>query len=171
LGEVQKSRLDASFARSHGFGRLSLKKSSRTAHMREFTIYPKKGESFDVTCERFETKSDCFILYNSFDRESAEAFLSFNDVAAIVPRDHSAKSASINYPDGPICFLVYLRDKPTPVKIFAHAFKLEDQVRVGFFGQRKDITGNLIDEWPIADVYIAKSEVVAIVPEDGLVSR
>jgi len=52
-----------------------------------FTVFPKKGlEPFAIKIERFEVSGNDFILFDSGNSPSKEAFLSFDDVAAILPK-------------------------------------------------------------------------------------
>jgi hypothetical protein len=135
--------------------------------MRTFTVYPKgKAEPFDLPCNRFEIKDERFILYDSSDQESQDGFLSFSEVTAIIPDQNKS-----SYADKPIKFLVYLKDKNQPVEVYCSAFKINNDSNIVFVTQRRDIMHNIVDEWPISDVYVALSEVIAIVPSDGLVRR
>jgi hypothetical protein len=129
--------------------------------LRKFNVHPKKGEMFTIECESFEVKGGKFILYNDAHKESNEGFLSFDKVAAIIPERQRT--------DHVICFCVYLKDKP-PIKVFAHAFDIEHEPSVSFSIQEKDMRDIVINEWPITDIYIALSEVIAIAPSDGLLS-
>jgi hypothetical protein len=118
--------------------------------MQTFTIYPKgKGEPFNLECERFEVKDEHFILYNSYNIESQEAFLSFTEVAAIIPDQKKSR-----YGAKIIKFLVYLKDRSQPVEIFSSIFKT-DNSQVVFITQQKDMIGNVMHEWQLADIYIA----------------
>jgi hypothetical protein len=135
--------------------------------MQTFTVYPKgKGAPFNLICERFEIKDMRFVLYDSSDKESQYGFLSFSDVAAIIPDQNN-----ISYADKPIKFLVYLKDRSQPIEVFGHAFNLDNDSQVIFRTQRRDIMRNVVDEWTLPGIYIVLSEVVAIVPSDGLQSR
>lgn len=135
--------------------------------MQTFTIYPKgKGKAFPLTCERFELKADRFILYNSVDKESQIGYLALYKVAAIVPdRQDEARG----YPNSPFRFFVYLKDRDEPIHIFANAFKTENQLHVIFLNQDKDMGGNVEQEWPLTNIYVATSELIAILPSDGLI--
>jgi hypothetical protein len=135
--------------------------------MRTFTVYPKgKAVQFNLTFYRFEIKDKRFILYDSSDKESQDGFLSFSDVAAIIPDQNKS-----SYADKPIKFLVYLKDKSSPIEVFGHLFKIENDSQVIFITQQLDMLGSIVHEWPLTDIYIALSEVIAIVPSGGLVSR
>jgi hypothetical protein len=167
--------------------------------MKTFTVYPKKGEPFSIECGGIKFTGESFILYDEGREpsgvglsrisdaetagnpppESTQGFLSFPDVAAIIPQEPSIKDADYqSY--RPVHFEVYLRnraqpveggtgDKPHPIKIVAHAFRVE-QPSVIFLAQSKNAFGQVISEWPLG-LYVATSEVVAIVPEDGLRRR
>ena len=128
--------------------------------LRTFTVYPKKGEAFTIKCEHFEVKDSKFILFNDSYEASSEGFLSFDRVAAIMPERQDDKYA--------ICFDVYLKDRQSPLQVFAHAFDIETGPSILFCRQDKDIRGKVMHTDPIETVYIAVSEVVAIMPADGL---
>jgi hypothetical protein len=135
--------------------------------MNTFTIYPKgKADPFTLSCERIQNDGNRFVLYNYRDEESTEGFLSFPDIAAIIPEQRTAWP----YPDTPIRFLVYLKDRPTPIEVSAHAFKMEKSGLV-FMIQRRDIMGKIISETPWLTLYVATSELIAVLPSDGLIYR
>jgi hypothetical protein len=127
--------------------------------LRKFTVYPKEGKEFTIECDHFEVRDGQFILFNDARQESNEGFLSVAQIAAIMPERQDEKYA--------IRFEVYLRDKP-PIPVFAHAFDLTQGPGVKFSRQEKDMRGAVINEWPLDGIYIALSELVAIVPSDGL---
>jgi hypothetical protein len=139
--------------------------------MPTFKVYPKKGEIFTVQFDRFELKEKRFVLYNDVGREVSdnEGFLSFDNVAAILPDKQTAK--------GRIRFLIYLKGQrgephselPAFLEVYADAFEIGPNI--SFKWQQKDMLGKLFKEGSIEGIYIALSEVVAIMPSDGLVSR
>jgi len=138
--------------------------------MQTFKVYPKRisstgnDERFDFTCERFEIKDEQFILYNSTDKESAEGFISFKDVAAILP---DQGENYYHFHGKPLTFLVYLRNRSKPLEISADAFRIEGSCVV-FLAQRPDSLGQVEADRPLPGIYIALSEVIAITPSDGL---
>lgn len=135
--------------------------------MQTFTVYPKgKGEPFNLTCERFELKDGRFILYHSSNKEAQEGYLSFSGVAAIIPDQGKTR-----YPAKPISFFVYLKDRNQGIEVFGDAFKIENDSQIVFLAQQRDIMRKITNEWPLTGIYIALSEVIAIVPSDGLHSR
>jgi hypothetical protein len=141
------------------------------ASMKTFRVYPKdpkESEPFSLSFQRFELKGDRFILYNSRDEESAEGFLSIANIAAIIPEKQMAQNRS--YPNTPITFSVYLKDRAAPIDVLAHAFTTDEQ-SVTFLEQRKSMVGIVQDEWPINEVYVATSELIAVLPSDGLLWR
>ncbi len=131
--------------------------------MPRYNIYPKKGEMFSIEIYRFELDGgqESFSLYDDADMVSNDGFLSFEDVAAIIPTDQRQAR-------GLLCFRVHLKNRP-PFDVFADAFEAVEP-SVIFKYQTKDITRNVISEARIPQIYVALSEVVAIVPSDGLLS-
>ncbi len=122
-----------------------------------------------MTCERIETKEDRFLLYNESDQESTDGFLSFEDIAAIIPEKYWAQDPKLNAPS----FEVYLRGRSDPLKIIAHAFKREGESsreRFVFFVQ-KLFNHHVEAEFPLDEIYVAVSEVIARIPSCGLFGR
>jgi hypothetical protein len=121
--------------------------------MRKFKVYPKDGEnSFLVEMERFEMKGNSFVLYDERDESSKEGYLSYENVAAIIP-DHQLKEKMV-------CFHVYLKGQSKPAEVYA--LYLETEPDISFkWG---------LDSQAIIGIYVARSEVVAIMPSDGLVT-
>lgn len=137
--------------------------------MQKWLVYPKEGaELIEIECERFEIRDGRFIIFNSVLVESPDGFLSYSDVAAMIPQKQM--QADKPYPHTPICFQVYLRERLEPIEIIAHAFKFEDSQLV-FKGRDRDMMGGLKNEWPLNNIYIAPSEVIAIVPKGGFIDR
>ena len=133
--------------------------------MKAFNVYPKGGRqefSISISIEKFEVKDNKIILFNDHLVESNEGFLAFDKVAAIVPEQQPKR-------EDLICFLVYLVKRTSPIRIFANAFETEPVIRFKY--QERDMIGrHILSECPIENIYIASSELVAIIPEDGLVS-
>lgn len=125
-------------------------------------VYPKKGDMFALECYRFEYDESGFRLYDDGNSLSKEGFLSFEHVAAILPETQSQVKNAIQ-------FQVYLKGRKEPLEVMANAFDLERQPSVRFYA--KDIFyGSKPNDVEIQGLYIAISEVVAIVPSDGLKS-
>jgi len=133
------------------------------SHMQTFNIYPKDGAMFQTQIYKLELnkKGDGFILYADDAKPSKESYLSFEKIAAIVP-------ATLREEPRDICFLVYLKDQSEPLKIYANAFEALEPTLV-FKRHQKDIRGNPHDEYVLEEIYIALSEVIAVLPADGLV--
>ncbi len=130
--------------------------------MKTFKVYPKEGKPFLIKINRFQVsgRGDEINLYNDMDQVSREGFLPFDHVAAIVPTQQDEKDM--------ICFNVHLKNRE-PFPVFAHAFE-KDATSVIFKFQQKDMFEAVIWEFRVKGIYIALSEVVAIIPSDGLVS-
>ena len=125
--------------------------------MHVFLVYPKEGKEFSVLCERFELNGNKFVFYNSGEQPSNEAFVSFDDVAAIVlEKPYFAEHFQP--------FLVYLRNRDQPLSIYANSFDIETKPSITFFYRQFDND----ESHEIKDTYVATSEVVAIFPSEGL---
>ncbi|MDQ3652689.1 MAG: hypothetical protein M3458_20910 [Acidobacteriota bacterium] len=131
--------------------------------LKTFIVYPKEGMRLLLEFETFQIIEGGFILYNDAVQPSKEGFLSFDNVAAIVPEQQA------NMP-GMIGFHIYLKNKPQPLEIFAHSFDTEQKPSVIFYWQRENSVGTIIKEEALLGIYVALSEVVAIMPSDGLLS-
>lgn len=126
--------------------------------MKQFNVYPKRGESFAIGCKRFSFESDHFVVYDSADEPSDNGFLSFENIAAICIADQWRPRL-----DDVRSFQIYLKGRTEPIVIFAHYFKTDALQGVGFFWI--NIRG---EDVKIENIYIALSEVVAILPAGGL---
>jgi hypothetical protein len=133
--------------------------------MQTFTIYPKDGgETFTAQFHKFELNEsgDGFILYDDAHKPSKEGHLSFKETAAIIPNNLKEREDEIR-------FLVYLKNRSEPLTIYAHAFEQSEPSLI-FKRQLKDIRHNPYQEWKLDAIYIALSEVIAVLPADGLIS-
>jgi hypothetical protein len=126
--------------------------------MKRFTIYPKKGESFSLTFKRFSVEDGRFVLYDSVNEASDNGFLSFENVAAICVADQERPKF-----DDIRSFEIRLKERPEPLNVFAHCFKIDSSKGVEFY--LWNIRGRDVK---LDDIYIAASEVVSIAPVSGL---
>src|ERR1051326_8050089 len=132
--------------------------------MQTFTIFPKEGEPFEAQIYKIEVSKTTgyFSLYDDAGKESYDGYLSSDDIAAIIPKPQHEYQ-------GDICFLVYLRNRSEPLKVYASTFRVSDPGLV--FGRHKqDIMRRPYDEYTLEGIYIATSEVIAVIPADGLLS-
>src|SRR5438874_9404657 len=86
--------------------------------LKNFTVYPKKGEPFELELRKFSFHDDTFTLYDSSDEASENGFLSFVNVAAIYETNQRRPPW-----DDIRCFEVYLINRREPLKFFAHYYK------------------------------------------------
>jgi hypothetical protein len=137
--------------------------------MQTFKVHPKgKSAPFELMCQRFEQKDERFVLYTSTEKESRNGFLKFSEVAAIVPQEQPIKNRP--FPHVSIEFRVYLKDRQdSPIRIWASSFKMDKDSGITFSVHSRDIQGQIVDEWVMPEVYLAPSEVIAILPSSGLV--
>lgn len=118
-----------------------------------FIVYPKEGEPFPLKIPRLVINENKLNVYNDRNAESNYGFLSMDNIAAILP-DNLGEAESA------IIFNLYLKDKKEPLKVSAHTFKANEPPSVRFYWRYGD------REEEIRDLYVALSEVVAIVPAD-----
>jgi len=128
--------------------------------MSKFNVYPKKGDMFAIECYRFEYDENGFRLYDDGNSLSNEGFLSFEHVAAILPEKQSQAKNLIH-------FQVYLKGRKEPLEVMANAFNLEQRPSVRFYAKGVFLNSAPTDV-EIQYLYIAISEVVAVIPSDGL---
>jgi hypothetical protein len=126
-----------------------------------FTIYPKKGEPFNLEFEKFDFDGKTFTLYESRVGSDPAPFvrgshLTVKHVAAIIP------ATAKNRIPGEQRFRVYLKNRTDLIEVHACYFEPEGQTNVVFYWE-KVVHGNL-KKTEIENIYIAWSEVVAIVP-------
>lgn len=125
--------------------------------MKNFIIYPKKGESFSLTFTRFALEGERFVLYDSVNEPSTNGYLSFENIAAVCIEEQ-------RYPvrEDLRRFEVRLKNQSEPLNIYADCFKIESGA-VEFY--LWNIRGR---DKKIDDIYIAAAEVVSIIPTGGL---
>jgi len=128
----------------------------------KYNIYSKKGDMFALECYRFEYDESGFTLYDDGNSQSKEGFLSFEHVAAILPEKQSQVKNAVH-------FEIYLKGRKDPLEVMAHAFNLEQPPSVRFY-VRDVFVGSDPNDVEIQGIYIAISEIVAIIPADGLKS-
>ena len=67
--------------------------------------------------------------------------------------------------------MVHLAEKADPIEIHASRFEVQDDT-IRFYMQKRDMFGGAQHEWALEEIYVRTSEVLAIVPSDGIrVSR
>jgi hypothetical protein len=118
-----------------------------------FIVYPKEGEPFRVNLPRFEFSEDGFKVYGDQNAATDFAFLSLENVAAIIPENQAQASAAV-------LFHVYLKRRKKPLEVSAHTFKTDKPPSVRFYWRFQ----NRDEE--IKNTYVALTEVVAVVPAD-----
>ena len=137
--------------------------------MHTFHIYPKKGEKLTLAFDRFELREDQFVLYNDHDKESHAGFLSFANIAAILPdRLPDAGRIGITEDTEPTEFLIYLKGRSLTDLIHIHAFNCDVSQPPSVKLSWKVFNQNKYEDYVMTNIYIAISEVVAIMPSGGL---
>jgi hypothetical protein len=131
--------------------------------IQNFIVYSKEGSAFDVKMARFEVQDDKIVLVDEMGKASSEGFLSFDAIAAIVPLTQKDKNT--------LCFNVHLKGKGQVAKVHAGAFDMSDGKNVKFVYRQYDMMGKVANEWPVENIYVALSEVVGIIPDDGIKYR
>lgn len=119
----------------------------------KFNVYPKEGDPFEVQLPRLEFDEDGFTVYGTQNAASGYAFLSMENVAAIIPERQGQA-------DNPMRFHVYLKRRDEPLEVFAHSFKTDEPPSVRFYWTFQGRAEK------IRDTYVALSEVVAVVPAE-----
>jgi hypothetical protein len=119
--------------------------------LKTFDIYLKEGGSLKLQFWKFTFDESSFTLYDSYNDQAQTAFLSFEKVAAILPSETKEITSG---------FIVYLRNNIN-IKVDGMSFKLDQPPSLKFFTYRERL---------ISDVYVALTEVVAVMPIEGLSS-
>ncbi|HZT58168.1 MAG TPA: hypothetical protein VFA21_06015 [Pyrinomonadaceae bacterium] len=126
----------------------------------KFNIYPKKGDMFTLEFRRFTFNENSFTLYDEGDSVNKDGFLSFDNIAAIMPQEQGGQSSNA------LTFKVYLKNRTEPLEVIAYGVNTEEPPSAKFYGR---FYGH--GDVPLNHVFIALSEVVAIIPSDGLKHR
>lgn len=113
-----------------------------------FIIYLKEGGTLTLEFSRFEVDGNSFIVYDRFNEAANEYFISFDNVAAIVPLKQSQRD---------LRFKVLLKSGSS-FEILADLFKTTDG-RLQFYRHNHPREDLLLE-----NLYVALSEIVAIMP-------
>lgn len=108
------------------------------------------------------------VLYNDHDKESRAGYLSLDNIAAVIPENPPVwHRSSLDYDDKSLPFCVYLKDRPStePIQIPAFICDTSQPPSVQFFWKIFNV--NKFQDQLIPNIYIAISEVVAIMPLGG----
>jgi len=117
-----------------------------------FYCYAKNSEkTFTINIYKFEVGEQEITLFNSGNAASDFGFLAKPKIAAIVTTQPNRNKAAIE-------FLVHLTGDRV-ITVYADAFRLEPELTFYWFGPK---------EKAISGVYIDSSDVVAIIPAQGL---
>jgi hypothetical protein len=128
-----------------------------------FIVYPKEGEPFCLEFAKFEFNGTNFVFYESRTpgaRPSEHAYMSVAHVAAIVP----SRTVSGRYGDERR-YRVYLKGRTQTIEVVAHEFDLTGEMIVFYW---LSVGSNNLERDVVENIYLAKSEVLAIFPVDGL---
>lgn len=87
--------------------------------------------------------------------EEIDAFIDYEEVAAIIPVEHNPAAPG---------FLVYLKNWPTPLTVKASYVKAHREF-ISFGNTKRLLPGGQYMLDSIPDIYVAKSEVMAVIPE------
>lgn len=136
--------------------------------MQAFNIYPTKGDMFTLEFHHFELRHPEFVLYNDTHKESRAGYLSLENIAAVIPASFPEVRSQLYHEAEPITFCVYLKGrKPEDaIRITAFVCDASQPPSVQFFW--KLFVKNKFEDHLIPNIYVATSEVVAIMPLGGL---
>jgi hypothetical protein len=125
--------------------------------METFNVYPKKdADKIQVELRSFEFKDGAFTLYSliySMNTLDVKQYVSIDNVAAVIPEPTPSYEDSHS-------FLVYLQGRKNPVQVYAAFFKCDTPPSVMFYWSERDRDDGKL----IKNIYVALSEVVAILP-------
>jgi hypothetical protein len=135
--------------------------------MKTFQIYATKGKLFELKFERFAFDGERFILFDYADRPSHHGYLNVDNIAAIhcprrTPDEYGYRYYGIKE------FHVYLLTHTEPLVVHAHNFQVSDS-EIEFFtkhpahGQHRSSTVTMKND----EIYVRRSEAVAVMPSDG----
>lgn len=119
--------------------------------LKSYDVYLKNGEILKLELLRFEYDEERFTFYDSKDSVTSDAFLSLEDVAALIPEDQSEYK---------FWYVVHLKTGHS-IEVSADCFEIADPPSVRFL-QGKPPQPNK----EIEGIYVAQSEVIAIMPRE-----
>jgi hypothetical protein len=118
--------------------------------LKNFTVYLKDGGRFQLQCGGFTFKDAKFTINDSRNSPALDTYLLFDSVAAIIPDPEEETGG----------FIIYLKGKDTvSLKVVADQFGNTQEPSLRFY---------TFPQIEVKNVYIASSEVVAIIPAAGL---
>ena len=138
----------------------------------KYNIYPKTSTTdtpapIPIECEGWLRDGSTIKPLNALGQPSEFALLLIDNIAAILPEIPDRQSQHIH---NPLHFQIYLKGRTEPLKIAAHIVKVvEDQIQ--FLWLNYDMKTSERNEQPISGVYVAVSEVIAVVPSESLPAR
>lgn len=121
--------------------------------LKSFRVYLKNGRILTLKFYRFKYDEEQFTIYKSSDSVSSYTFLSFKLVAAIIPEEQQQNEYG---------YTVYLRNGNS-FEVPADFYLIENKLSVRFFLENPPQSEKEIDS-----IYVASSEVAAIMPWDTL---
>jgi hypothetical protein len=131
-----------------------------------FRVYPKReGKPFEIEIHRFEYQADGLVLYDTTNRASNEGYLNLDNIAAVVPEPSLNAPTNRSY----VTFNIHLKGyEDEPIAIAANELNYDDEFRLLFSWLLWDDEKDHLKPFPLKNLYIAKSEVIAVIPDDGL---
>jgi predicted 3-demethylubiquinone-9 3-methyltransferase (glyoxalase superfamily) len=128
--------------------------AERSNMLKKFTVYLKKGEPLTLEFRRFTFDANGFTVFDSYnDAVPNLAFLSIDHIAAIIPEEQRESDSR---------FKVILRNGQS-FEVVAEVFKTDQPPSVRFCWQQYSHR-----QEEIQNIYVALSEVVAVMPVNGL---
>jgi len=122
--------------------------------LKKFTVYLKKGEPLTLEFRRFTFDADGFTVYDSYNEAVPnQAFLSIDHIAAIIPEQQKQSDSR---------FKVILRNGQS-FEVAAEILKTDQPPSIRFYWQQYPP-----QQEEIQNIYVVLSEVVAIMPVNGL---
>jgi hypothetical protein len=117
--------------------------------LKKFRVYLKDGSNIELELSRFTFDANSFTIYDANNYPASDTFLNFDGIAAIVPDQAS---------DDATGFTIYLKDNVS-FKVAADAFRMDQPPSLKFYFRPEKL---------IPNIYVCLTEVIAIIPSEGL---
>jgi hypothetical protein len=137
-----------------------------------YKLYPKAlgaaaADIITVTCDGWRREGALFLPLNQFEEASEAALIWADNIAAIAPEVPQKPPHNLR---DPLHFQIHLKGRTKPLEVAADIVKLVEG-EIQFFWLMFNMATSERKDQRVLDLYVAASEVVAVVPSEPLPHR